>query len=266
MKNILIISALCLLTSSCTKEITINLDTAASKIVIEGSISDTTGPHYVQVSKSVSFSNANTYPAITDAQVTISNGTTTETLIHTTNGIYKTQNIIAQVGNSYTLTVIAEGKTYTAVSKVPTKVPLLDLKALPSTFNAPGQSNTDSNYNIFPIYLDPAGYGNNYRFKMTINGERKKNLLAANDNVADGSYNPRPIFAFDLKIKKGDTVAIDFECIDLATYDYINTINSLSQQGPGGGATPANPPSNISGGALGYFSAHTSQRKQIIVQ
>lgn len=31
-------------------------------------------------------------------------------------------------------------------------------------------------------------------------------------------------------------------------------------------ATPANPVNNISGGALGYFSAHTTQIKKTIVK
>jgi len=36
--------------------------------------------------------------------------------------------------------------------------------------------------------------------------------------------------------------------------------------GPGGGVSPSNPPTNISPATLGYFSAHTSSIKTMIVQ
>jgi hypothetical protein len=36
--------------------------------------------------------------------------------------------------------------------------------------------------------------------------------------------------------------------------------------GPGGSSTPANPYTNIEGAVLGYFSAHTYEMKEIIVQ
>jgi hypothetical protein len=36
--------------------------------------------------------------------------------------------------------------------------------------------------------------------------------------------------------------------------------------GPGGGVTPSNPPTNITPVTLGYFSAHTTQSKTIVVK
>ncbi|HKZ66576.1 MAG TPA: hypothetical protein VJ111_09490, partial [Chitinophagaceae bacterium] len=68
----------------------------------------------------------------------------------------------------------------------------------------------------------------------------------------------------DEDIKSGDTVKLDMLCIDPAVYKYWYSVNQ-SATGNSQSASPANPVSNISGGALGYFSAHTIQTKTLLV-
>ena len=66
-------------------------------------------------------------------------------------------------------------------------------------------------------------------------------------------------------IKSGDTVTwIEMLGIDEAVYKYWY---SLHFNGGDGGILllPANPVTNVSGGALGYFSAQTIDRKSVIV-
>jgi hypothetical protein len=46
---------------------------------------------------------------------------------------------------------------------------------------------------------------------------------------------------------------------------YYNSFENLSV-GPQSSAAPANPNSNIVEGKLGYFSAHTSQIKQVVIK
>jgi hypothetical protein len=48
----------------------------------------------------------------------------------------------------------------------------------------------------------------------------------------------------------------------MGVFDYFN---SLALMNDGQSASPANPLSNIQGGALGYFSAHTVQRRTVII-
>jgi len=50
--------------SSCQKVITPPLSNSAPQLVIEGSVSDTTGPYYVNISNTVSFYADNTYPNV----------------------------------------------------------------------------------------------------------------------------------------------------------------------------------------------------------
>jgi hypothetical protein len=56
------------------------------------------------------------------------------------------------------------------------------------------------------------------------------------------------------------------QCITRETYLYYYTLNQQTGAGPGGGTTPSNPPSNLIGGALGLFSAHTVQKRGITIK
>jgi hypothetical protein len=53
------------------------------------------------------------------------------------------------------------------------------------------------------------------------------------------------------------------QCISQSAHLYFYTLNQQSGAGPGGGTAPSNPPNNINGGALGLFSAHSSQTKVV---
>jgi hypothetical protein len=54
-------------------------------------------------------------------------------------------------------------------------------------------------------------------------------------------------------------------CIDKNVFEYFKQLSGLDPTN-GQPTAPTNPVSNISGGALGYFSAHTTQKKKAIVQ
>lgn len=249
--------------SSCTKEIKIELDDANKRIVMEGNITNNGSPAELKISKSVSFSAGNDYPAITNAFVTIRDGSQIDTLIHTTNGVYKGKNIIGKPGTTYTLIANVDGIDYTATSTLPNAVPLLNLKAIESTFG--GLGSTEKNYLIIPQFKDPEQLGNNYRFKETINNKLSKTLIITNDINTNGLMNQRPILNISDQKKSGDSVEIEMQCIDLSIYNYFFTLSSISGNGPGGGATPTNPPSNFDKGVLGYFSAHTMETKTIVI-
>lgn len=244
---------------SCTKEIDIDLNSSSPQIVIEGSISDAPGPYTVKISKTVNFSDSNTYPPVSGALVIISdNAGVVDTLTESTPGLYETQKIAGTQGNTYTLKVIAESKQFEAVSTMPYKISLDSIRF--DLFNDPGE--TDTTYAIVPLFFDNVEFGNNYRFLFSANGKADKSYQVTNDNIGNGRLNAQPFFSDDLKFFKGDTVQVTMLCIDLATYNYYYTLSQISESGPGGGTTPTNPPNNITGDeVLGIFSAFTTQTK-----
>jgi hypothetical protein len=265
MKKIIMIVISVIMMSSCEKEIELDLNSSNPKYVIEGEIPQNELAT-VKITKTVNFSDSNNFPTVKGAIVTITDEIgTTEQLIETSTGIYKTQKLKGSEGKTYTLSVKADGNTFTAKSTMPKAVKLTGLKTSLSSFAPPGASSSD-NYIVFPQFIDPAALGNSYRFIQIRNGELDKSIIIANDNIGNGKPNSRPIFSQNFDIKLGDTITVEMRCIDVPVYDYFFSLNAIQGNGPGGGTTPTNPVSNISGGALGYFSAFTGEKVSAVVK
>jgi len=263
MKNIISIILIAVVFTSCEKTVDLKYKSNTSKIIIEGNITNEPTPYFVKITKSVSLSATGNYPTIDNAVVTISdNAGNNETLIPLANGMYRTNTLIGVIGRTYTLTVNAEGQTYTAQSTMPQQIPFDSIKAEQTTFGG------DVEYNIIPIYTDPVAKGNNYRFELTVNNKLINQHFVQNDDVTNGVTNTVRLQIDDntLKLKAGDSLALKMQCIDKNVALYYITLALMGDSGPGGGTTPSNPPNNISNGALGIFSAHTVQVKTKVLQ
>jgi hypothetical protein len=246
--------------ASCTKVVDLNLDSNNNAIVIQGAITNQPGPYLVKLSKSVNFTESNNYPSIDNAIVTISDNTgQLDTLTHTANGVYTTHTIQGITGNTYNLKVIADGKVYNASSTMPAVVNFDSISIVNVKFA--GQERN----NLIPIYKDPNGLGNNYNFIVYDNGVKSDEYFLQNDNVNDGNVNQIPLQSPTIDVKSGDTATVEMQCVDASIYNYYFTLAQIGFSGPGGGTTPSNPPNNISGGALGIFSAHTTQTKSVVI-
>lgn len=260
MKNIIILALIATLFTSCEKVIDLNLANVDSKLIIEANITDLPGPYYVKLTKSVNFDQSNNYPAVTDAIVVISDNTgVIDTLINKGTGVYETSKIQGIEGRTYSLNVIAEGKSYAAISKMPNKVNLDSLRL--NIFKFAGTTQNT----VIPVFTDPSTLGNNYRFVMYVNNVLDKSYVLWNDDVNNGKVNERPLRTNDIEIESGNNVSIEMQCVDQTAYLYYLTLSQMAGGGPGGGTTPSNPPNGISGGALGLFSAHTAQKQSILI-
>jgi len=257
MKTFKILSICTLLISgsflfSCQKVIDVKLDEADQKVVVEGIFNAGETTSYVTVRKSMAFDETSPYPTIDNAVVTvIDNLGNTQVLTFIGSGVYQTNNYTIVEGRAYTLTVIAEGQTYTASSTVPTMVEIDTLKVLqfafgPDTMNA-----------VVPVRTDPAGERNYFLFHMYQNSERIDGIYLQSDDFADGIVSEEPLFGGEYD--HGDTATIEMFGIDEPVYSYFFAL--LQNQT----ATPANPTSNFSGGCLGYFSARTKDTKTLVI-
>ncbi len=253
---------------SCTKVIDIDLNNADKQFVIEGEISNQAGPYLIKISETVNFSESNNYPPIKNAQVFIEDNLgNKDTLTETSPGNYYTQNIIGVPGRIYFLNVLVGDKKLSAKCTMPNPIPLDTIIFLKSNFGGGGPGgSTEVNYAAIPEFLDPPTLGNCYRFIQKANDTLDKSFIVDNDNLINGLKYQRPIFSQGFTTRLNDTFTLEMQNIDVSIYNYFNSLNESLGSGPGGGATPANPVSNIEGGALGYFSAHTSQKKTVIVK
>ncbi|MGO4708694.1 DUF4249 domain-containing protein [Chryseobacterium sp. 2TAF14] len=269
MKNIFLIILSLFLVTSCEKEIDLDLEDQSGNIVIEGNITDQDGPHYVRITKSVAFTQQNEYPPVENYYVRLTDDFgQSETLNYVGDGYYKSSIIEGIPGHTYTLTIKIEEKEYIAQSKMPEAVDFEGLEQ--DSFMVGGETS----YTLLPVFTDPADLGNRYLFSYTINSKPKQYFSEFSDNVNNGTANQRPLILPNddgdeptaVKVVAGDIINVEMRCIDQNVYTFYSALLQLSGGGPGGGITPANPPSNISNGALGYFSAHSVRKRSIIIQ
>jgi len=244
---------------SCQKVINIDLNSASPQLVIEGNVSDQPGPYIVKLTKTVNFSESNVFPPVTGATVIISDNTgNTETLIESTPGTYTTSTLQGTPGRTYNLTITTGGKTYTASSTMAYPVNIDTLLYKKSPFGRDGSWSAR--------FLDPAGIANYYALFMEINNVMQSDFSTADDNFRDGdSISMRLPVPDNVNLQPGDSVKVILESIDKNVREYFRLLHQLSNQGGFESAPPANPESNITGNALGYFSAHSDRKKILVV-
>jgi len=245
MRSIFFLSLIILLFNSCQKVINVNLSSTNAEYVIVGKITDRPGICQVSITRSKDFSDDNQFPGISGATVTIENNGVVTSLPETDSGVYSTSNITGHPGQTYTMTV-GPDSIYVSTGRLSTK-----------------------KY-VTVIYRDPAGVANYYHFIQYVNGKKEPSIFVSDDEFTDGqTVKPQLDFNNDTDapardIKSGDSVRIDVICNDAAVYKYWSSLNG-GATGTGQSASPANPVTNISGGALGYFSAQTVRSMSIKV-
>jgi hypothetical protein len=244
----------------CKKVIDVNLQTSEAQIVITGEVTNLPGPYKVTISKSVNFSADNDFPPVSGALVTIKDKRITDTLVESEPGNYFTTRIKGRPGESYSLEVSIDGKTYAATSVMPQPVTLDSISFL-----------LGRNNDIYPVanFQDPPGEHNYYQFTEFINGEKLNNgrgNSVFDDRLSDGRYITSVLYDDSSYIKSGVVLRVKMNCIDKQVYTYLNEVLQISGGGGFSSPAPANPESNISGGVLGYFSANTVSSKTIEIE
>ncbi len=243
---------------ACKKVIDVDLNSAAPQIVIEGNINDSRGPYYITLSKTVNFDQTNVFPPVTGAHIVMSDNLgNSELLIEYSAGIYRTSSLQGTPGRTYTLNVISEGKEYIATSTMPAVVAFDSLTLDKILLGNKRQW-------VFNVHFkDPAGVKNYYRFVEMRNSIVSPNIFLYDDRIQDGEPITSTLTIDTLHDR--DLIVVFFQCIDKGIYDYFRTAARIRGGRGSQSASPANPLSNFSNGALGYFSAYAMRSKSMIV-
>ena len=247
---------------SCNKVIDIEVRDTEIKYVIEGVITNEPGVCKVYISQSKNFNENNQFDKVSGASVKIKANGVDVLLLESHPGLYETNSIDGIPGHTYQLTVNINSETFSASSTMPQPVLMDTLYVSPGPI---GQFKFATS-----SYTDPAGINNGYRFIQYVNGVKEPTIFWDNDEFTDGQNVIRQLDASapdkddPRNIKSGDEVMIEMQCVDEPVYQYWYTLRSGGGDGDGNTAAPSNPLTNLEGGALGYFSAHTINRKMVI--
>ena len=247
--------------SSCQKVVNIDLNEASPKLVIEGVITDSIGPYTVKLTQSGSFYTPQVPVAVTGAFVSISDDIgLTDTLKELYPGLYFTSILQGVPGHTYHLKVISGNKEYDAESSMMSHVNIDSLVL--ETVDRLNRRYQTGTYGITCYFQDPPDEKNHYRTMMYVGDSLTNDRYRLyNDQYTNGE---------DINLRvgtasAGDTIRVLLYSLDQSTYDYYRTLNDILDINPFFGSTPANPNTNLSNGALGYFGAFAISRAQLIV-
>lgn len=249
---------------SCEKVIDYDLNTSQSAIVIEATVADGNEPFKVTISKTAPYFGSSQSTEVSGATVSVkADGGKQRYFTEVSPGVYQLAKVVAAKRTWYTIYVEYEGITYTARSYLNEIVPIVDCTV--SYFD--GFGILDSGYKINCFIKDPPNVENYYQIKMYVNGKlvnTEGEMDVYSDKLFDGKViglvqNSSNVF------NENDTVLIEVQAIDKAAYNYFSTLESISGLEIIGSASPSNPISNFDNGALGYFSAYSSDRRTVFI-
>jgi hypothetical protein len=264
--QILLLLLIIFVFTGCQKVINVDLNEAAPRIVIEGTINDRRGPYTVMISKSGSYFNQPDLPPVTGAMAIITdNSGTTDTLREVHSGIYISSIIRGIPGKTYTLKVISENQVYEGSSTMFSHVNIDSLTLVKSEsqhFDFLGNNQKEIPLEIHCFFRDPFEK-NFYRIKVFRNDSiNTQNYRLFDDQYTNGQET-------ELRVAHVTTAGryrIELYSLDRKTYGYYRTVEDLLYSNPVFGSTPANPDNNLSNGALGYFGAFAVSSRTIIIK
>jgi len=265
---IYILSLPILILFSCEETILIETDQADPQIIVEGLITNEMKRHTIKITQTADFYQAGDTPRISDASVTVSdNEGNTFIFLEEEKGIYRPQVAFeAKIGNTYDLTIDINGKLLTASEDL---LPVTTIDSL--TFGLNEEDTEEEEVDIFSVYMytiEPQDEDNYYLFKFYRNSywlnEEGEDITVTDDTAVgeaiDGIEAPYWYF-------KGDTARVEMYSLTRESFVFWNDVATLVFSDGGVFAPlPANPRSNITGGALGVFQVSAISAKEIIIE
>ena len=249
--------------SGCEKVIDVDLNEASPALVIQGNLSSDQKVAEVKLTMTTSYFDTLSPEKVSGAKVTleVDNGKKI-VLNETLKGVYAAFGLRPVYDTKYRLTVETKDKTYQAESVLN---PPVSIDSVTWEYDE-GNSFFDAGYYLNVWFFDPPSIQNYYRIQIYRNGLLKRSmddLIVFNDRYVDG--NKVEISLFNDPYYLNDTVLVQLISLDKNAYDYFSTLGELINTNPGS-AAPANPNTNFSNGALGYFSAWSSDTLEVIIR
>lgn len=239
--------------TACEEKVDVQLGETDPKVVIEGYWCTETDSSYVRLTRTIDYFNTSTPPAITDASVEINDGQNSLLLTHIGDGFYRPNaGYKADTGKVYSLKVIANGETFSASS---TLYPMFYVDPVLQFDFKPASGFLDEGFAVTYYSIDnrPGEIFTKFNFGQNDTIFDQEILFTSADLIKGQT---RPFELPFYRPQSGDSVMLIFRSIDIPVAKYFEALSQLNSGAPGPFQTPpANPPTNISGGAVGYFMA-----------
>lgn len=268
-----IFSALLLL--SCEETIVLDLNQTQPRIIVEGLVSNQDGRQFVKVTRSVGFYDAGKPTPITTATVSVRDDLGNAfAFAHNPTGesklagyYYPVANFTGVIGRTYYLDLQVDNQTYQAQDQL---MAVTTFDSIGYRLNEDQLEEPEEEGKIYELLLyakEPQQSKDYYLFKFYRNDSLKvtnENEIYFTDDVLLGERIdglPSPVF-----FGEQDTARI--EMISLSRNGYLfysDLVNLINNDGGMFGPPPANPRTNLTNGALGFFQASAIEADTLLI-
>ncbi len=261
MKFLSILFAIIVLTfTSCKEKIDIETENSEPLLVVEAEITTETDSSYVKLSLTSNYYSAEENPIVSNANVNV-NGVPFA-FVPTLKAYKPAPGYIGKTDTLYQLNISYNGKTYQASSKLE---PMFRVDSFFQTWKE-AQGFLPAGFALSYAAFDsrpPVKY--TYYQQFLYDTLSKSDTTDGNLIFFDNSLTPiNEPYNFEipfLRLNKGDEYVAVFKAIDKNMYEFLNAYANQNPDIPGPfQVPPANLPTNISNGGLGYFSAYDIKR------
>lgn len=252
----LLFFSICLLLSSCTEDVILDLKSTEPKLIIDASFLENDVCTVLLTTTKDYYDNSSSQPIVTGATITLSDDLgNIEILDEVQAGTYVSSSLVGTSGITYTLSVESKGKSYNSTAYFPYTVPIDSIYFLDMKIG------TKDYYSPVIVYQDPPNVANYYYSSISVNGRWLKTVYVNDDKYKDGKrvdnilgFNPSD--NHDNKLIKGDLVGVEMRTINQSAYEFYSSLFST---------VTANPASSFSGGAIGCFMTYGSSSIQATI-
>ncbi len=279
------LSFLILMGAACTEEIQMPLESTYVRLVVDGGINTDTTVHRVRLSRSGDALNEKPGNVISDAIVTITDGSETFNLAENTAnpGVYETDSTVFGLeGKTYTLNISnvdvnndGTMEEYSASSHIPRINPIDSIQV-----KYEGIDRFDKGWLINLFALEIGGGRNFYLLKAWKNGVLLTDSTSEYTSFADNTgfegqyYDGFTVYYLDYnkldeRLVKGDVVTLEMDGITGEYKDFLQAfITEYQPKIPLFSGPSANIPTNVmpSDKAVGFFNAYSCKRSSTVYE
>jgi hypothetical protein len=271
MKKIIILLLISISFISCEKVIDVGLTTGEPRLVVEASINWYEGTDGSQ--QKIKLSTTTDYfstqiPPVTDALVTVTNtsGQLFTFIQNSTPGTYECTDFIPIVNESYTLTIVYQGETYTSIDN------LLDTPQITSVEQKDDAGFLGNETEVKFFFNDFANQTNQYFIRI----DDPYKVIPEYGVIEDRFFQNNEMFSlyYSEELKPSDTLKCTLNGVSLNYYNYMNVL--LTQTGTNSAGPFSTPTSTVRGNvvnqtnfnnyALGYFRLSKTIVSEYIIQ
>lgn len=242
----------------------LELPEGEKKLVVEGGITNLAPPHRIRLSWTSSFKEKAPL-TVKNALVILSDEQgRSDTLHHTGEGVYSSK-LEGIPDRSYHLFIQLDTAAYTAEAFMPKPARLdsFSMEYLGKTIFR------EEGFYLSLNNLDPGESEGYYRWLVWKNGALQSSKPVAGHFVTFSvTHDNKSLnLQYPVPFQRGDSLLFQTIKMDRAVYTYYQGMLELMMNDGGLlGPLPTNPPSNLSGGALGVFQANSILESTILIE